>query len=143
MVAAVGAWGVRWISELSNEDLDPHLLMWDIRRTIPIDDWPRRRTVIAFEFTGVSPDSARWWLSVNGDEADVCDRDPGFDVAATVRTSLRILTEIWRGDRGWLPAVKSGEVSIAGPAAIRNAIPTWIGQGDLAAVERPHPTLVQ
>ena len=25
----------------ASEDLDPHLLMWDIRRTIPIEAWPR------------------------------------------------------------------------------------------------------
>ena len=37
VVDALGAWGVRWIGELGEEDLDPHLLMWDMRRTIPID----------------------------------------------------------------------------------------------------------
>ena len=36
VVDALGAWGVRWIGELGEEDLDPHLLMWDIRRTIPL-----------------------------------------------------------------------------------------------------------
>lgn len=41
VVTALGAWGVRWIGELGEEDLDPHLLMWDMRRTIPIDAWPR------------------------------------------------------------------------------------------------------
>ena len=44
VVDALGAWGVRWIGELGEEDLDPHLLMWDMRRTIPIAEWPRSRT---------------------------------------------------------------------------------------------------
>ena len=44
VVEALGAWGVRWIGELGEEDLDPHLLMWDMRRTIPVDAWPRSRT---------------------------------------------------------------------------------------------------
>ncbi len=35
VVEALGAWGVRWIGELGEADLDPHLLMWDMRRTIP------------------------------------------------------------------------------------------------------------
>ena len=39
VVEALGAWGVRWIGELGEEDLDPHLLMWDMRRTIPVDTW--------------------------------------------------------------------------------------------------------
>lgn len=142
VVTAVGAWGVRWISTLGEEDLDPHLLMWDIRRTIPLAAWPRRRTVIAFNLAEVSPRAARWWLSVNGDEADVCDYDPGFDVAATVHTSLRTLTEIWRGDREWHTAMKAGLVTISGPTAVQNAIPGWIGQGNFALVERADPTLV-
>ena len=48
VVDALGAWGIRWIGELGDDDLDPHLLMWDIRRTISVDAWPRARTVVAF-----------------------------------------------------------------------------------------------
>ena len=39
-------------------------------------------------------------------DADVCDFDPGYDVAATVHTSLRTLTEIWRGDLSWERATR-------------------------------------
>jgi len=41
IVQALSVWGVRWIGELGDKDLDPHLLMWDIRRNVPVDDWPR------------------------------------------------------------------------------------------------------
>jgi hypothetical protein len=75
---------VRWIGELGEEDLDPHLLMWDMRRTIPIESWPRARTALAFHFDDVTPKASRWWLVVSGGEADVCDVDPGYDVAGTV-----------------------------------------------------------
>jgi DNA-binding HxlR family transcriptional regulator len=34
IVEALGRWGIRWISELGDEDLDPHLLLWDMRRGI-------------------------------------------------------------------------------------------------------------
>jgi DNA-binding HxlR family transcriptional regulator len=61
VVEALGAWGVRWIGELGEEDLDPHLLMWDIRRTIPIEEWPRSRTTVAFHLDGVAPKASRWW----------------------------------------------------------------------------------
>ena len=36
LVDALGAWGARWVGELGEEDLDPHLLMFDVRRTIPV-----------------------------------------------------------------------------------------------------------
>ncbi|KQY55490.1 winged helix-turn-helix transcriptional regulator [Nocardioides sp. Root140] len=137
IVEALGAWGVRWIGELGTEDLDPHLLMWDIRRTVPVDAWPRERTVLAFELDDVAPRVARWWLVVSGAEADVCDYDPGFDVDATIRAGLRTLTEIWRGDRGWVDALRSGAASVTGPTSVVGQVPRWLGHMQLAAVPRP------
>jgi DNA-binding HxlR family transcriptional regulator len=137
VVDSLGAWGVRWIGELGEEDLDPHLLMWDMRRTIPIDAWPRARTTLAFHLDGVAPKASRWWLVVASGEADVCDFDPGCEVAGTVETSLRTLTRIWRGDVDWAHAQLDGSVKVSGPADVRRAIPEWVGQATLAAVPRP------
>lgn len=135
VVDALGEWGVRWIGELGDDDLDPHLLMWDMRRTIPIDAWPRTHTVVAFRLHGVTPKASRWWLVVSEGTADVCDFDPGYEVAATVETSLRTLTEIWRGDLSWSRAMLNGSVNLCGTA--RKAVPGWLGQSRLAAVARP------
>ncbi|MFI6431604.1 winged helix-turn-helix transcriptional regulator [Rhodococcus oryzae] len=137
VVEALGAWGVRWIGELGEEDLDPHLLMWDIRRTVPIDRWPRGRTVVAFEFDDVAARAGRWWLCVTGDEADVCDYDPGFEVTVTLATGLRTLIEVWRGDRSWEQALTSGLVTISGPSSAAREVPAWLGQMNLAATVRP------
>lgn len=137
VVEALGAWGVRWIGELGDEDLDPHLLMWDIRRTVPIECWPRTRTVLTFRLSGVAPKSSTWWLVVADGEADVCEFDPGHDVTATVSTGLRTLTRIWRGDLSWSQALGDGSVEIVGPTEARRAVPTWLGQSSLAAVPRP------
>lgn len=137
VVDALGDWGVRWIPELGDDDLDPHLLLWDIRRTIPIDAWPRARTVLAFKFSEVNPKAARWWLVVSEGEADVCDFDPGYEVAATIETSLVTLIRLWRGDLSWSRAILNGALAIHGDAAARRAVPTWLGQSRAAAVPRP------
>jgi len=137
VVDALATWGTRWIGDLGETDLDPHLLMWDIHRTIPIDSWPRSRTTVAFHLDGVAPKASRWWLVVADGEVDVCDFDPGYDVAGTVQTSLRPLTRIWRGDVGWSHALLDGTAAVSGPAEVRRAIPSWIGQGTKAAVPRP------
>ncbi len=137
VVDALGSWGVRWIGELGEQDLDPHLLMWDMRRTIPIEEWPRSRTTIAFVLDGVAPKASRWWLTVNDGQADVCDFDPGYEVAGTVQTDLRTLVEIWRGDVGWARAVLDGSVALSGSADVRRAIPRWLGQSTAAAIPRP------
>jgi DNA-binding HxlR family transcriptional regulator len=137
IVEGLGAWGARWVGELGEEDLDPHLLMWDVKRTIPVADWPRGRTVVAIRFADVAPPVSRWWVCVAGDEVDICDVDPGFDVTATVRTSLRAMTEIWRGDRAWVDALRAGRVEVEAPREVARAVPGWIGQSTLAAVPRP------
>jgi DNA-binding HxlR family transcriptional regulator len=137
VVRALSAWGVRWISELGDEDLDPYLLMWNIRRNVPIDVWPRTRTTVAFKLSGVAPKASSWWLVVADGQADVCDFDPGYDVTAMVSCSLRTLTRIWRGDVSWSRALLDGSVTIDGPSQVRRAVPTWIGQSELAAVPRP------
>jgi DNA-binding HxlR family transcriptional regulator len=140
VVDALGRWGTRWVGELGQEDLDPHLLMWDIHRTVPIGEWPRSRTTVAFQLDGVAAKASRWWLVVADGNADVCDFDPGYEVTGTVATSLLTLTRIWRGDVGWSHAVLDGSVAVSGPAEVRRAIPAWIGQGAKAAVPRPAGT---
>lgn len=137
VVDALGTWGVRWIGELGDADLDPHLLMWDIRRSIPVEVWPPGRTTLAFRLRGVDARVSRWWLVVTDGEADVCDVDPGHAVTATIEAGLRTLTALWRGDLGWNRALLDGGVVVTGPAAVRCAVPGWIGQAAMASVPRP------
>ena len=137
VVEGLGAWGIRWIGALGEDDLDPHLLLWDIRRSVPVDAWPRRRTVVRFHFTDRPPRTASWWLVVDGEDADVCDYDPGFEVAATVSTTLATMVRLWRVDRTWAEALRAGEVAIDAPAAVRRDVPRWLGQMALGQVPRP------
>ncbi|MET0997314.1 MAG: helix-turn-helix domain-containing protein [Marmoricola sp.] len=136
IVLSLGSWGIRWIGELGDQDLDPHLLMWDIRRNVPVHEWPQTRTVLGIRFDDVPAKVASWWLVTTEGEVDVCDVDPGFEQAAGVRTSLRTLTEIWRGDRSWGQAIGDGSLVVEGPTEVRRAVPRWVGQGIFAAVAR-------
>lgn len=137
VVQALGAWGVRWVHRLGEEDLDPHLLMWDVRRTVPVDEWPRARTVLAFRFADVPAPVRRWWLVVSDGEVDVCDYDPGYDVAATVATTLRVMVRLWRGDLTWEQALRSASIEIDGAPSARGAVPRWVGRSTLSSVPRP------
>ena len=137
IIDGLGAWGMRWIGDLGDEDLDPHMLMWDIHRKAPIEAWPTNRTTLAFRLSGVSPKVSSWWLVGDDGHADVCDSDPGYDITATISGSLRTLTQIWRGDVSWSRALIDGSVAIDGPSHVRRVVPAWIGQSNFAAVPRP------
>jgi DNA-binding HxlR family transcriptional regulator len=137
IVEALGRWGIRWVPELGDEDLDPHLLMWDVRRSIDHEAVPDGRTVIAFVFPDVAPSARRWWLVISRDGADVCDVDPGFPVRLTVETSLRTMTRIWRGDLAWTTTLRSGELVLTGEDQVRRALPRWLKLSSLASTPRP------
>lgn len=121
VVDALAVWGLRWVGELGEEDLDPHLLLWDMKRTIPVEEWPRSRTVLQFRLRDVPARTSRWWLVVHGGEVDLCDVDPGYDVTAEVVTGLRELVRVWRGDRSWEELLRTGVLTVSGPEPVRRA----------------------
>lgn len=137
VVEALSLWGIRWIGELGDADLDPHLLMWDMRRTVPVDRWPPRRTVVQFRFHDVIGKAGSWWLMVAAGEAQVCDFDPGYEVDAVVVTDLRTLTEVWRGDIDWRRASLETRLTVQAPHDVAREVPGWIGQSLTSSVPRP------
>lgn len=137
-VEALGQWGARWVPELGDEDLDPHLLLWDMHRSLDTANMPDERTTLGFHFTDVVPAAARWWLVVDRDAVDVCDVDPGHPVTLVVRTSLRTLVDLWRGEITWTDASDRG-LTVDGPPWADHALPRWLKLSPFAAVPRPRP----
>jgi DNA-binding HxlR family transcriptional regulator len=136
VVMALGTWGTRWL-ELTENDLDPKVLMWDMRRGVDLTGLPTGRTVIHFRFLDVAPAQRHWWMVLTRDGVDVCDYDPGYDVIGTIETDLRTATQVWRGDQSWDAAQRSGRLTIVGPRSLRRTIPGWLGQSAFASVDRP------
>jgi DNA-binding HxlR family transcriptional regulator len=136
IVENLGAWGVRWIGQVGDEDLDPKLLMWNLRRHIDPALVPPGRTVVNFRFVDVPAKIGNWWLVITAQEVDVCDFDPGYDVAVSVTGTLRRMLEVWRGDLGWPAAIRSGSIQLQGPARLRRAVPRWFPPSQFAQVPR-------
>jgi DNA-binding HxlR family transcriptional regulator len=135
VIEALGAWGVRWIPELGDTDLDPHLLLWDMHRNVALDATPKKRTVVAFRFDDVQ--ARDWWIVIDNGDVDVCDADPGYPVTATVSGPLRELIRVHRGDTDWRTALRSGVLSIDGTERVRRELPQWFRPSMFSAVPRP------
>jgi len=58
-------------------------------------------------------------------------------VRELVTGSLRSLVEVWRGDLGWSDVLRSGELEVNGPEALRRAMPGWFTLSQFAPVPRP------
>ncbi len=138
VIEAVGIWGQRWLeTEASLENLDPDLLMWDMRRNINPIPMPRRRNTIQVIFTDLKEARRNWWLIVQPDqEVDLCSVDPGFDVDLYLSTNLRTMTEIWMGYTTIARAKEQERLIITGNRQLEADLGSWLSLSSFAKVKK-------
>jgi DNA-binding HxlR family transcriptional regulator len=138
VIESVGIWGQRWVdSEASLENLDPNLLMWDMRRNIDPTPMPHRRNTIQVIFSDLKKAQRNWWLIVQpGQEVDLCSVDPGFDVDLYLSTDLRTMTEIWMGYTTIVRAKEQGTLNLTGNRQLEAAVGSWLALSPFAKIEK-------
>jgi DNA-binding HxlR family transcriptional regulator len=136
IIEALGEWGVRWIDSLTDEDLDPAFLLWDMQRSVDPEALPGDRTVLAITFRELRGDLRDWWLVLTSDDVDVCEHDPGFGIDVTLDTELRTFVRVWRGDIDWTDAVRAGRLQVCGPSELRRQVPHWFRLSHFSSVTR-------
>ena len=136
VVEAFGLWGQKWIeTQATLKNLDPSLLMWDMRHNLDPSPFPPCRTVIKFQYPELAQARQNWWLVVDPTaEIDLCSSDPGYDVDLWVTTDLRTMTAIWMGltqvsDAGDL-------IQLDGDPVIARTMQTWLGLSPLSAQQK-------
>lgn len=137
LIQGLAEWGQRWArSDYGPDDLDPGLLLWDVRRflTPGLGD---ARVVVQLVFPSLPPKRRFFWVVVDAQEVDLCLTDPGHPVDMVIEADLRSLTQVWMGDARFLDEVAAGRIALQGPASLTRRIPQWFGQHPiLAGVER-------
>ena len=139
VVEAMGMWGQKWVeSRLSLKNLDPSLLMWDMRRNLNPSPLPNQRTVVQFLYQELPKSKQSWWLVIEPHgEVDLCWSDPGFDIDLYVTTDLRTMTAIWMG----LTTVKKERehMNLIGAKQVAESMQTWLGLSPFAIQEKLVP----
>lgn len=138
LIEGFGCWGQRWVgSELSLEQLDVGLLMWDMRRNLITDPMPARRSVIQFRYPELPPSDRSWWLIVEpGAPVDLCRVDPGFDVDLYVSSDLRTMTAIWMGLDTFRAARAEERMMLTGERQLADSIEAWLRLSPFAKVPK-------
>lgn len=128
VVEMLGVWGQRWVAnDVDDDELDPSLLMWDMRRGLNIDRMPEERTVVQFEFDDVEKlGMKRWWLVKDRGDVDLCLTDPGFEVDVEVRSNIRPMVDVWMGRLGLPLAMESGAIEVEGTPTMVREFPGWL-----------------
>lgn len=118
----------------ANENLDPDLLMWNIRRrAIALSVTPDQQFIVAFQFSGVPTNRSRFWLIFKNGEIDLCLRDPGFDVALFISVHIKAMTRVWLGHTTLEQAIQCRDLTLEGDRQHLDAFRHWFRTSLLAA----------
>ncbi len=137
VVVGLGLWGSRWVdAQLSLRNLDPTLLMWDMRRRLVPQPLPKSRCTIQFQYPELTATKRNYWLVVDKGDVDLCFVDPGFDIDLMVRSPLRTMTAVWMGVAKLRNEIDSGAIELDGDARIAGAMQQWLGLSPFAVEAR-------
>lgn len=135
VVQGLGVWGQRWARRtMDKQDLDPVLMMWDMRRGLDLEQLPERPTTVSFWYRDVPAKRSRYWLQIDRPEVELCLTNPGTPVDLKVETTIRIMVDVWMGYRDLQEALRSKAIELAGPTQLTRAFPRWLLLNPLAKV---------
>jgi DNA-binding HxlR family transcriptional regulator len=126
VVTRLGLWGLKWArSRLTEDDYDPQLLMWDIRRRIDTSAFPARRVVISFMFRDMPSNRRAYWLVVDRGEVDLCIKFPGFDIDLAFITTSKAMADVWMGYSTMKKEIRNGTLTLEGGGGLKENIDGW------------------
>lgn len=127
IVELMGVWGSQYLTHQINEDeLDPNLLFWDMRRGVDPSLFPKdRRFVAHFEVSGVGKGQRLWWLVCHNGETDLCYRDPGHAVDLGIYASIRDLIEVWIGNKELRQFLREEKIRLEGSQSDKTLFNKW------------------
>ncbi|MDH5368529.1 MAG: helix-turn-helix transcriptional regulator [Gammaproteobacteria bacterium] len=127
VIEMMGIWGAEnLMHNLTQNERDPDLLFWDMRRTVDsstIDT--KKRFVAQFDVSGLSRAKRFRWLVSNNGETDLCYRDPGYEVNLTVHASLKTLVDVWVGEQSLNSAIAKNDINLTGSKTDENLFKKW------------------
>ena len=146
IVLALGKWAHRNVDrDLTLDNLDARLLMWNVRRKADVALMPpARQWVIQFSFSDqkpgpdqkpgseptASPDQKPreddFWLVVRrGSPTDLCFLDPGQDVDLFIHAQLRAMTSVFLGYTTLTGEVSRGNIQLTGVRQLAASMTDW------------------
>ncbi len=127
IIEQVAIWGQRWArGQMSDDELDVELLMWDIHRRIQTDSLPDGETVLSFNFSDLDK-YRKWWLVISRQDVDLCTEDPGKDIDLYISSDLRTMVEVWQGDKDLKTTLRDERIQVVGSNVLIRNIEDWIG----------------
>lgn len=142
IIVSMGIWGQRWVeSALESSDWDAGVLMWDMKRRIDTTCLNDKRTVLQFEYHDAPAEMRRWWLLIENTTVDLCQSDPGFEVALYVQTTVPVMASVWIGKTSLARAIEDEEIVVHGDAKLRGNFSRLLQLSVIVEAARQPPRL--
>ena len=135
IILNLGKWGMRWArGQMSDDELDVEMLMYDLQRRIDVDQLPGGRTVVKFSFRGL-PKFAHWWVVIEPDGTrTLCVHNPRLPIELELISDLRTMSHVWAGDMDIRMAKDAGRLQLKGNPALSRTISSWLRPGTFAHI---------
>jgi DNA-binding HxlR family transcriptional regulator len=128
VVSELGHWGLVHARDVKSTDLDPSYLVWGFRKRAILAALPDRRVVVRFEFSSVPANHMKFrmlWLILERSGADVCAKDPGFEVDLIVRGKIADFVRVYLGHARWRD-LEGTALTVEGDNTLARKFPSWI-----------------
>jgi len=135
IVYSLGKWAHRNIdADVTLENLDAKLLMWNVRRKIELAKYTNKKKVIQFVFAELAKTKRNYWLISRPDASvDLCTKDPGFDVDLYVNADLKALTSVWLGLSKLASEIANNKIKLVGDPSLASSIDQWMIRSSFAS----------
>lgn len=122
VINALVVWGAKWaFDEPTPEELDPVLLMWQMRSRVNVEHLPAQRVVVQFDFHGA--ETATFWLIMAADDVTICLTDPGYEIGLLVTADLSAYYQLWAGRIRYHEAIDEYGIKVEGMPQLVRAFP--------------------
>jgi DNA-binding HxlR family transcriptional regulator len=140
IVMAFASWGKKFAHlRIQPGEVDPALLIWELRGGMDVTALPETRSVILFRFPDASRRRQCWWLVARAGDVEICLTHPGFDVDLTVDADTATLARLWRGDVSVEQALRSGKIRRDGSETLRRSFGRWVGVSPMVRARKIGP----
>jgi DNA-binding HxlR family transcriptional regulator len=129
VVHALGKWAHRSVeAEVSLENLDAGLLMWNMRRKIDVLALPKgRTTIIQFTYPELAKEVSSYWIVAKpGQPVDLCLVDPGHEVDLFIRADLKAMTAAWMGWSNLRREIAAEKILLIGNSRLIGTLEKWM-----------------
>lgn len=150
VLVSLGEWGLTWARHtLWEGDFDVEFLMRYLERSVDPEKIPGKETVVLFKFKDLAEvqEQSDFWLLVEGNDVQLCLKDPGRDISVYFNCTVRTMHDVWMGDRTYKEAIAAGDLIVEGEPGLTRNIRSWLRpslfeETQRAPIPDPLPTAI-